>query len=145
MRSLILVPIAATLLSGCVSVSTTGSLSAPMKEKPDVVCIIRNPSDPVPKATGIFQKAFKDHGVDSVVCDSKKDCKSPWYMTYVLTRSWDVATFLKAGHLELYKGDDLVSYVDHNGGDGLNFAKFGRTQWKLESMIAALLGEKLPE
>lgn len=108
----------------------------------DSVCIIRNPAVAIVQAPTIFQQSFQSRGVNAVVCESKQDCKSPWYMTYVLTRRWDLTPYLAMGHAELYQDGQLVSSVDFSGGWGLNFAKYGRTKQKLDGMIGALLGEK---
>lgn len=139
-KVLLTVSLAATILSGC-AITTEGSLLEPLAEKPDTVCIIYNPDVGIKQAHAIFRKAFKDHGINAVVCREKSECKSQWYMTYDLSRSWDMATYLSSGHLELYKGDALVSTSDFSGGWGFNFGKYGRTQQKLEGMIDALLGE----
>ena len=141
LKSLLLLPLAAALISGC-AVTTEGSLQAPMAERPDSVCIIRNPAVAIVQAPTIFQQSFQSRGVNAVVCESKQDCKSPWYMTYVLTRRWDLTPYLAMGHAELYQDGQLVSSVDFSGGWGLNFAKYGRTKQKLDGMIGALLGEK---
>ena len=103
-----------------------------MAERPDSVCIIRNPAVAIVQAPTIFQQSFQSRGVNAVVCESKQDCKSPWYMT----------PYLAMGHAELYQDGQLVSSVDFSGGWGLNFAKYGRTKLKLDGMIGALLGEK---
>ena len=139
-KVLLIASLAATALAGC-AISTEGSLLEPLAEKPDVVCIIYNPDVAIKQAPGIFKKAFKERGIDATICRAKSECKSQWYMTYDLSRSWDMATYLSSGHLELYKGSELVSTSDFSGGWGFNFGKYGRTQQKLEGMIAALLGE----
>lgn len=141
MNKLILLPVAAALLTGC-AITTEGSLKAPMTERPDSVCIIRNPAVAIAQATSIFQQSLKARGVDSEVCDKLEDCKSQWHMTYVLTRRWDMAPYLATGHLELFKNDELISSVDFSGGWGFNFAKWGHSREKIDGMIGALLGEK---
>lgn len=120
LKSLLLLPLAAALLSGC-AVTTEGSLQAPMAERPDSVCIIRNPAVAIVQAPTIFQQSFQSRGVNAVVCESKQDCKSPWYMTYVLTRRWDLTPYLAMGHAELYQDGQLVSSVDFSGGWGVEF------------------------
>lgn len=141
MRSLALFPLVAVLLTGC-AITTEGSLNAPLTERPDTICIVRNPAVAIVEALGVFQQSLKERGVNSVVCDSKEDCRSSWRMTYVLTRRWDMVPYLANGHMELYKNDELISSVDFSGGWGLNFAKYGHTRAKLDGMIGALLGEK---
>lgn len=142
MKSLLLLPLATVLISGC-AVTTEGSLQAPMTERPDSVCIIRNPAVAIVQAPNIFQQSFQSRGVNAVVCELKQDCESPWHMTYVLTRRWDLTPYLAMGHAELYKDGQLVSPVDFSGGWGWNLAKYGRMKQKLDGMIGALLGEKV--
>lgn len=142
MKPLLLLPAVAVLLTGC-GITTEGSLQAPLADRPENVCIIRNPAVAIAQAPTIFLQSFQARGVTAVVCETSKDCEFPWHMTYVLTRRWDMAPYLATGHVELYKDGHLVSSVDFSGGWGLNFAKFGNTRKKLDGMIGALLGEKV--
>lgn len=145
MNKVILLPVAAALLSGCSAITTKGSLSAPLTEKPDTVCIIRNPAVAVGKSAEIIQQSLKSRGIDAVIYQSITDCKSQWHMTYVLTRRWDLVPYLATGHMVLYKNNNVFSSVDFSGVNGFNFAKFGHAKEKIDGMVGALLAEKTNE
>lgn len=138
MKALFLLPVAALALGGC-AITTEGTLTDPLKEKPDSVCVIQNPAVAIANSAQIIEKALEKRGVDAVVCASKDDCKSQWHLTYVLYRRWDLVPYLAEGRMDLYKNGEVISSVDYSGGWGFNFAKFGHTAAKIDGMVGALI------
>ena len=107
MKALFLLPVAALALGGC-AITTEGTLTEPLKEKPDSVCVIQNPAVAIANSAQIIEKALEKRGVDAVVCASKDDCKSQWHLTYVLYRRWDVVPYLAEGRMDLYPESRLM-------------------------------------
>lgn len=142
MKKVLIAAASAALHTGC-AITTEGTLTEPLQEKPDTVCIINNPAVAIGKVNTILQQSLQARGVNSVVCATLDDCKSPWHMTYVLTRRWDMVPYLAGGHMELYKDGTRVSAVDFSGGWGFNFAKWGHSREKIDGMVGALLGEQV--
>lgn len=141
MKRFILPLVITAFLTGC-AITTEGSLTAPLAEKPGTICIINNPDVGIGQVNSIIQRSLKARGVSSVVCETAKECKYPWHMTYTMTRRWDMVPYLASGYMELYKNGESVSSVDFSGGWGLNLAKWGHTKEKIDGMVGALLGER---
>ena len=134
---------ACALLSGCANV-TTGSLTQPLDSKPSVVCIVRNPEVKITAALPYLQKAFARRGIESEVCDKREDCQSPWTLDYEFRRSWDMTTYLSSGDLVLYEGTKIVATANYSAGSW-TLTKWGRTEERIDGLVAKLLGEPIED
>lgn len=140
--SRLLFPIAAIsviMISGCANV-TSGSLQAPLSEWPSEICILENPKVTISAALPAMQDAFSRRGIKTVVCSNAQDCQSPWRLEYVMRRSWDVTTYLGSGRMTLRKDGRIVSTASYEAGD-FTFTKWGKTDERIDGMVAKLLGE----
>lgn len=127
------------MLSGCANV-TSGSLHAPLNEWPSEICIIENPKVKISAALPAMQEAFARRNIKTEVCSNVQDCKSPWRLEYVMRRSWDVTTYLGSGQMTLRKDGRIVSTSSYEAGD-FSFNKWGKTDERIDGMVAKLLGE----
>ena len=94
------------LLTGCANV-TSGGPVAPLQEKPDEICIIKNPKVTYRDAVPYLQRAFKLRGIATHVVDKPQQCKKtcPWKLRYSMRRSWDWSTYLGTVNLRLPNGE----------------------------------------
>lgn len=128
------------LLTGCANI-TSGGPVAPLQEKPDEICIIKNPKVTYRDAVPYLQRAFKLRGIATHVVDTPQQCKKtcPWKLRYSMRRSWDWSTYLGTVNLRLHKDGHLVSQADYEAGY-YSFSKWGSSDSRIDGVVGSLLG-----
>lgn len=131
---------AAFLLPGCANITSGGPLPH-MKEKPQEVCIIRNPRVTYEKGLPFLERAFHIRGIATHVVDKPGQCKKscPWRLTYSIRRSWDWNTYLGAVNLALHKNNVLMAKADYEAGR-FSYTKWGSADSRIDGVVGTLLG-----
>ena len=128
-----------SLLAGCANVST-GQLKTPFTERPDEICIVRNPKVQIGSAIPSLQQAFERRNIRTSVVNSFQDCRSQYCLHYVMRKSWDMTTYLGSAELTLYKNNTLVSSAQYKAGS-MTLTKWGKTAERIDETVGKLLGE----
>ena len=130
------VAVAILILAGC-----TVRHASPLAQRPDRLCIQRNPAVTVPDFLPTLQEVLLARGVKTTVYDGNAapaDC--PYVLTYTARRGWDMVSFLKLVELTVTRRDGtMVGYAlwRHRGGFGLN--KWAGSRGKIERAVDDLL------
>ena len=104
-----------------------------------LVYIKQNQKVEVEDFVSVIEVAFQRHGIETKVISGEPPSDSDYVLTYSITRSWDLAPYLKHANLYLKRGTKLVgdgSY-HHRGGFGLN--KWASTESKMTPVVDELL------
>ena len=121
-------------LAGC-----TIRHAAPLAEKPEALCIQKNPAVIVPNFLPILQGALQEHGVQTkAVTKDLSDC--PLVLTYDARQGWDMDNFVRFIELEVTRPNGTLvgrSWWKTRGGFGLN--KFAPTEVKVARVVDDLL------
>ena len=131
--------LSATLLVGCANTST-GHLKTSFTEKPNEVCIVRNPKVQVSAAIPSLKQAFERRNIKTTIVDNFQDCHSQYCLQYVMRKSWDFTTYLGSVELSLYKDNTLVSSAQYKAGS-MTLTKWGKTADRIDETVGKLLGE----
>jgi hypothetical protein len=129
-----LIPI--LMLAGC-----TVRHASPLAQRPERLCIQRNPAVVVSEFLPTLQEALRDRGVQTAVYDGNTapdDC--PYVLTYTARRGWDMVSYLKLVELTVTRRDGTTvghALWRHRGGFGLN--KWAGSRGKIQRTVDDLL------
>lgn len=133
MRSLML------LLVVCVG--CTVRHASPLAQRPDRLCVQRNPAVTVPQFLPTLQDVLRERGVQSAVYDgaaAPADCG--YVLMYTARRGWDIVSYVKLIELTVTRRDGtVVGHAEwrHRGGFGFN--KWAGSRGKIEAAVSDLL------
>jgi hypothetical protein len=115
--------------------------ASPLAQRPDRLCIQRNPAVTVPDFLSTLQAVLRERGVQSAVYDGESAPASCQYvLTYTARRGWDIVSYLKLVELTVTRRDGtMVGHAEwrHRGGFGFN--KWAGNRGKIERAVNDLL------
>ncbi len=132
-RGLVVIALA---LAGC-----TVRHASPLAQRPDRLCIKRNPAVIIEDFLPTLQIVLRERGVQSAVYDGDAaPATCEYVLTYTARRSWDIVSFLKLIELTVTQRDGtMVGHAlwRHRGGFGFN--KWAGSRGKIERAVDDLL------
>jgi len=131
-----LLAITLVALTGCTAVSVE-----PLAEKPQHMCIKRNPKVIIEDFVPVLQAGLRRHGIESTLYDSVPlSCSQ--IMEYTARRSWDMAPYLSTAEIVILgpRRQTLAKANYHlRGKGGLSLMKWQGTKSKIDPVIDELL------
>ncbi|HWP67469.1 MAG TPA: Sbal_3080 family lipoprotein [Candidatus Limnocylindria bacterium] len=132
---------AAALVLGILASGCTVRHASPLAQRPDRLCIQRNPAVIIEDFLPTLQAVLRERGVQSAVYDGDAAPASCAYvLTYTARRGWDIVSYLKLIELTVMRRDGtMVGHAEwrHRGGFGFN--KWAGSRGKIERAVNDLL------
>lgn len=124
------------LLAGC-----TVQQASPVSQRPDRLCIQRNPAVVMEDFLPTLQDVLRERGVQSASYSGEgAPAGCDYILTYSARRGWDMVSYLKLVELTVTQRDGTMvghSLWRHRGGFGLN--KWAGSRGKIETTVDGLL------
>ncbi len=131
-----LLAITLVALAGCTAVSVE-----PLAEKPQHMCIKRNPKVIIEDFVPVLQAGLRRHGIESTLYDSVPlSCSQ--IMEYTARRSWDMAPYLSTADLLIRDRQDRRLAKAHyhlRAKGGFSLLKWASVESKMNPVIDQLL------
>lgn len=134
----IAIALAATALSGCVSVKVKPvDASVAMTH----VCIRENPAVKVDDFVMVMQDGFQRHGIAAEVFSADPPPTCEYTVTYTALRSWDLKPYLSHAEIRIDQHGKLVASAEYhlNGKGGYDLGKYRGTKAKIDPVMDQLL------